>query len=106
MNVSRVGSIRGRWLARTRSVQGGHRLSTDVALTRVVGPVSRTPTGKALLVVRALALALGVVNSGSVYAACTLSSPTTWTLGSNGSWTVGSNWTPARFSVKGTNRGI
>src|SRR5215470_5077332 len=92
MDVPRVGRIWGRRPARMSSVPRGHRLATDVALARLVGPVSRTLTGKALLGVMALAVALAVVNSSAAYAACTLSSPTTWTLGSNGSWTVDSNW--------------
>src|SRR5215470_9457019 len=92
MDVPRVGRIWGRRPARMSSVPRGHRLATNVALARLVGPVSRTLTGKALLGVMALAVAVAVVNSSAAYAACTLSCPTTWTLGSNGSWTVDSNW--------------
>jgi hypothetical protein len=45
----------------------------------------------------AIVAGLALFHPAAADAACTLTSPTTWTLGSSGSWTVDGNWTPATF---------
>src|SRR5215472_9842596 len=67
-----------------------------------LGPGTRC--GGWVIAAATITVVLTLFHVESADAACTLSSPTTWTLGSSGSWTVNGNWTPATFpNSSGTN---
>src|SRR5215469_4511236 len=66
--------------------------------------VPGTCRGGWVIAAAVITVVLTLLHVESADAACTLSSPTTWTLGSSGSWTVNGNWTPATFpNSSGTN---